>query len=205
MYAAVMNVERDRSQRILEQVKRKRLGSSCFEDRVFATESEVLDGIMTSRCPHCAMPFADFSGCAALQCSSCQKYFCGLCGSPTPEDGHAHVLDCQSRCFFKMNGVFVRMEEWQKGKALKNNIHMDAHIHSLPASLHNVKKKLRETFQQEEGEDSDSDFPLSPLDEASPTSMSDDDDEELSPALAPLVDLPLRDREDVEVLDTDEE
>ena len=97
------------------------------------------------------------------------------------------------------------MEEWQKGKALKNNIHMDAHIHSLPSSLHDVKKKLRETFQQEEGEDSDSDFPLSPLDEASPTSMSDDDDEELSPALAPLVDLPLRDREDVEVLDTDEE
>ena len=96
------------------------------------------------------------------------------------------------------------MEEWQKGKALKNNIHMDAHIHTLPASLHDVKKKLQKTFQQEEGEDSDSDFPLSPLYEACPTSMSDDD-EELSPALAPLVDLPLRDREDVEVLDTDEE
>ena len=103
-----------------------------------------------------------------------------------------------------MNGVFVRMEEWQKGKALKNNIHMDAHIHSLPASLHNVKKKLRETFQQEEGEDSDSDFSISPLYEMSPASLSDDD-EELSPALAPPVDLPLRVHEDEEVLDTDEE
>ena len=81
---------------------------------------------------------------------------------------------------------------------------MDAHILTLPDNLYDVKRKLRTTFHQEEGEDSDSDFPLSPLYEASPTSMSDDD-EELSPALAPLVDLPLRDREDVEVLDTDEE
>ena len=187
-----------------EQAQRKRLASSSFEDRVFAIESDVLDGIMTSRCPHCATPFADFSGCAALQCSSCQKYFCGLCGSPTPDDGHAHVLDCQSRCFFKMNGVFLRLDEWQKGKALKNNIHMDAHILTLPDNLHDVKRKLRKTFHQEEGEDSDSDFPLSPLYEASPTSMSDDD-EELSPARAPLVDLPLLVREDEEVLDTDEE
>ena len=103
-----------------------------------------------------------------------------------------------------MNGVFLRLDEWLKGKALKNNIHLDAHILTLPDTLHDVKRKLRRTFQQEEGEDSDSDFPLSPLYEASPTSMSDDD-EELSPALAPLVDLPLRHRGNEEVLDTEEE
>ena len=103
-----------------------------------------------------------------------------------------------------MNGVFLRLDEWLKGKALKNNIHLDAHILTLPDNLHDVKRKLQRTFQQEEGEDSDSDFPLSPLYEMSPASLSDDD-EELSPALAPPVDLPLRVREDEEVLDTDEE
>ena len=204
MHAAVSNLEKEHERNMREQAKRKRLASTCFAERVFATESEVLDGIMTSRCPHCATPFADFSGCAALQCGSCQKYFCGLCGSPTPDDGHAHVLDCQSRCFFKMNGVFLRLEEWLKGKSLKNNIHMDAHLVTLPDNLHGVKRKLWKTFHQEEGEDSDSDFSISPLYEMSPASLSDDD-EELSPALAPPVDLPLRVREDEEVLDTDEE
>ena len=100
MYAAVSNLERERERNMREQAKRKRLSSTCFEDRVFAIESEVLDGIMTSRCPHCATPFADFSGCAALQCGSCQKSFCGLCGSPTPDDGHAHV---QSRRRLRSN------------------------------------------------------------------------------------------------------
>ena len=103
-----------------------------------------------------------------------------------------------------MNGVFLKLDEWLKGKALKNNIHLDAHILTLPDNLHDVKRKLQKTCHQEEGEDSDFDFPLSPLYEASPTSMSDDD-EELSPARAPLVDLPLLVREDEEVLDTDEE
>ena len=111
MHAAVSNLEKEHERNIREQAKRKRLASTCFAERVFATESEVLDGIMTSRCPHCATPFADFGGCAALQCGSCQKYFCGLCGSPTPDDGHVHVLDCQSRCFFKMNGVFLKLDE----------------------------------------------------------------------------------------------
>ena len=76
---------------------------------------------------------------------------------------------------------------------------MAAHLVTLPDSLHGVKRKLRKTFHQ----DSDSDFPLSPLYEASPTSMPDD--EEPSPTLAPQANLPLRIREDEEVLDTDEE
>lgn len=46
-------------------------------------------------CPHCNAKFDDFDGCAALKCSKCHGYFCGLCmhAASASEDAHAHVRD----------------------------------------------------------------------------------------------------------------
>ena len=115
MYAAHRNQETVREQALLEHSKRKRKAALSWEDRIYESEYEVLDAMVSSCCPHCATAFADFSGCAALQCGTCMKFFCGLCGCVTPDDGHNHVLNCPSRSFFKMNGVFLRIEDWHRG------------------------------------------------------------------------------------------
>ena len=175
-------------------MKRKMLATSSFEDRVYFSEASVLEGIMTARCPHCDVPFADFSGCAALQCSSCLQHFCALCGEATAEDGHAHVLRCPSRSFYKIDGVFLRLDEWHRGKAKKNNLEMNAHLLTLPDSMYKVRKRLRRTFYDEES-DSDSIFAVSspsdvandaPPDAPPPSPMSDAGDEFVrSPAYDP--------------------
>ena len=168
---------------------------------------------LTHRCPHCDTPYADFSACAALQCSSCLNHFCGLCGEATPEDGHAHVLSCPSRCFYRMDGVFLRLEEWHRGKARKNNLQMDAHLLTLPDSLESVRKRLRATFVQDEGTDTEdeSNFSMSPLSEVeddAPLSPLSDADEDFirSPAYDPTVheqldDLPLSPATEAPALD----
>ena len=115
MYAAHQYQEELRGQALLEHSKRKRKAALSWEERVYESESEVLDAMVSSCCPHCATAFSDFSGCAALQCSTCMRFFCGLCGCGTPDDGHDHVLNCPSRSFFKMNGVFLRIEDWHRG------------------------------------------------------------------------------------------
>ena len=180
MYAAHRNQETVREQALLEHSKRKRKAALSWEDRIYESEYEVLDAMVSSCCPHCATAFADFSGCAALQCGTCMKFFCGLCGCVTPDDGHNHVLNCPSRSFFKMNGVFLRIEDWHRGRALMINLQMAAHLSTLPNSLEAVRKRLRDTFRQNEGTQDDPDFPLSPLYEASPADLPTDD--ELSPA-----------------------
>ena len=60
------------------------------------------------------------------------------------------------------------------------NLQMAAHLSTLPNSLEAVRKRLRDTFRQNEGTQDDPDFPLSPLYEASPADLPTDD--ELSPA-----------------------
>ena len=62
-----------------------------------------------------------------------------------------------------------------------NNLKLAAHLCTLPNSFEEVRKRLRETFRQNEGTDNDPEFPLSPLyEEASPADLPTDD--ELSPA-----------------------
>ena len=177
MYAAHKYEEELREQALLEHSKRKRKAAMSWEDRFYESESEVLDAMVSSCCPHCATAFSDFSGCAALQCSTCMKFFCGLCGCGTPDDGHNHVLTCPSRSFFRMNGVFLRIEDWHRGRALANNLQLAAHLCTLPISLEAVRKRLRDTFRQNEGTQEEPHSPLSPLyEEASPANLQTDDE-----------------------------
>lgn len=35
------------------------------------------DDILNLKCPHCRTPYAEFTGCMAIQCGSCKGHFCG--------------------------------------------------------------------------------------------------------------------------------
>ena len=63
---------------------------------VFSSVTETLcSDARTRRCPHCHRIFADYDGCASVQCH-CGGFFCALClrGFRTSEGAHAHVGRC---------------------------------------------------------------------------------------------------------------
>jgi flagellar hook-basal body complex protein FliE len=54
------------------------------------------DAILNLKCPHCKAAYAEFEGCLALKCSSCNKYFCGCCHKKSVDSRscHEHVREC---------------------------------------------------------------------------------------------------------------
>ena len=87
--------------------------------RVEALRLDVIDRILTPKCPRCARAFLGFNGCFALRCAPdddapeaavaaaaaaargggalrafCGAAFCGWCFADCGEDAHEHVLAC---------------------------------------------------------------------------------------------------------------
>jgi len=58
---------------------------------------QIVDEILTLRCPRCKQAFLDFDGCFALKCNVCSCGFCGWCLKDCGNDAHSHVLTCQSK------------------------------------------------------------------------------------------------------------
>jgi ribosomal protein L37AE/L43A len=54
------------------------------------------NAILNLCCPHCKIAYAEFEGCMALQCQSCQHFFAGYCHQPIPSSRgtHEHVRQC---------------------------------------------------------------------------------------------------------------
>jgi hypothetical protein len=57
---------------------------------------KIRNTILNLCCPHCKIAYADFTGCMALQCATCEKSFCGYCHEPTQTSrgAHEHVRSC---------------------------------------------------------------------------------------------------------------
>jgi hypothetical protein len=54
--------------------------------------------VLNLACPYtgCRTVYAEFDGCMALQCASCQQHFCGFChkAASTSRGCHDHVREC---------------------------------------------------------------------------------------------------------------
>lgn len=55
---------------------------------------EIIENILTLRCPRCKTAFIDYEGCAALTCGRCSAGFCALCLMDCGGDAHTHVANC---------------------------------------------------------------------------------------------------------------
>jgi len=57
---------------------------------------EVRNTILNLSCPHCNIAYSEFSGCMALQCTSCRGHFCGYCHYKAANGmgAHDHVRQC---------------------------------------------------------------------------------------------------------------
>jgi hypothetical protein len=73
---------------------------------------EIINDILTLRCPRCKTAFLDYSGCAALTCGVCKAGFCALCLLDCGgTDAHQHVANCRDNT---MRNVFIPQEFFNK-------------------------------------------------------------------------------------------
>ena len=81
------------------------------ERRAEILRLEIVDQILTLRCPNCRTAFIDFDGCFDLTCNGCTHHFCAWCISHfSPDDVHSHVLHCPKSPALGM--VYGRMEDF---------------------------------------------------------------------------------------------
>jgi hypothetical protein len=73
---------------------------ACIGDLMIFTEhiiADIGDECVLPRCPHCSAIFEAFTGCCAMECESCARYFCGWCLTGFEDDSpacHSHVRIC---------------------------------------------------------------------------------------------------------------
>ena len=80
------------------QIEIKRLQELDADQRaVIGHRNEIIEDILTLKCPACSQAFLDFVGCFALSCSKCPCNFCAWCLMSSNDDqkNHAHVVRCE--------------------------------------------------------------------------------------------------------------
>lgn len=103
-------VETERT-RLTAEFQRIQAIKDAVERRAELIRVDVIDNVLTLRCPQCRLAFLDFSGCLALTCSMCQCGFCAWCLKDCGVDAHAHVAHCPEG---KTNGnVFASFEMFE--------------------------------------------------------------------------------------------
>ena len=55
---------------------------------------DIIEDILTLRCPRCKIAFIDYEGCAALICSCCKAGFCAFCLIDCGDNAHSHLPIC---------------------------------------------------------------------------------------------------------------
>jgi hypothetical protein len=69
-----------------------------------SVRKNIIDNILTQRCPKCKAAFVDWDGCIALHCSRCMAGFCAVCLKHCKFDAHSHC----SQCPWVRSGGFFR-------------------------------------------------------------------------------------------------
>ncbi len=72
---------------------------------------EIIEDILTLRCPGCKLAFIDYSACAALTCK-CGAHFCALCLMDCGTDAHRHVANCKDNP--TPGNLFISQEQFNK-------------------------------------------------------------------------------------------
>lgn len=135
---------------------RRQIADMTPMERIYEDEFKRLGDKIGNFCPNCLTPFADFVGCAAVTCGSCEQKFCALCLDPCPDhmEEHEHVRQCRLKDFYDPDdgeGVFVSLANWKQGRARILNKELVDYVNSLPFDgvLPDglmLKQKLVDTF-----------------------------------------------------------
>ena len=102
---------------------------------------EIIENILTLKCPRCKVAFLDYSGCAALTCSTCQAGFCACCLKDCGNNAHSHVLECSPNgTYFVTNEEFIRIHSQRREKLISEKMKNESE---------KVKKTIREKMRKD--------------------------------------------------------
>jgi hypothetical protein len=94
-------LEREKEARMQELLtaELQRLRAMDEHERTVRAHVHQIAASLLTKCPRCAAPFGDFSGCCALACGSCPAHFCAWCFHPSDDSAanHAHVASCRAK------------------------------------------------------------------------------------------------------------
>ena len=85
-----------RLQRKVDEMLERFDANYALKERGIEGASKARNEVLNLACPHCNCVYSEFEGCMALQCSSCDKHFCGYCHKKAPDSRacHNHVREC---------------------------------------------------------------------------------------------------------------
>ena len=96
--------------------------------------ADLVDEILTNKCPRCGQVFLDFSGCFALSCASCPCKFCAWCfedcgdalgaSGNRPTGCHLHVSQCPHKpadtgAYFAPTALFDAQNQARRKRTLR--------------------------------------------------------------------------------------
>mmetsp|Transcript_24672 Transcript_24672/g.61913 ORF Transcript_24672/g.61913 Transcript_24672/m.61913 type:complete len:126 (-) Transcript_24672:136-513(-) len=105
---------------------------------------QIVDEILTMRCPRCSQAFVDFSDCAALTCSRCHAAICAFCQTDCGRDAHAHVRNCPDG----VGSIFVGVQEFEARRRMRQRRLVEDFLKRLPAEMgQQVRALLRNNLE----------------------------------------------------------
>jgi len=127
------------------------------ERKVAQVRSEIIEDVLTLRCPKCRVAFDDFEGCFSLTCSNraCQIQFCAWCLDHYDElDCHSHVATCPHASkpgYFHSKEIFrTHHQKRQKRKIVERLKHEKEDGRKILLALQNDLRDLSITISETE-------------------------------------------------------
>ena len=95
---------------------------------------QVIDEILTLKCPKCKRAFLDFDGCFAVKCSNCSCGFCGWCLKDCGVDAHSHVIACPSAETSCKGSYYGTQEQFKESNRKRQQKELKMFFESLGSS-----------------------------------------------------------------------
>ena len=103
------------------------------ERKVYTARLQLVEEVLTLKCPRCGQAFVDFNGCFALECGRCGAGFCAWCLHDCGRDAHQHV----AHCAFNLEGgnVFSTKAKFDEAQRKRQLAAAVEHLRALDGSV----------------------------------------------------------------------
>jgi hypothetical protein len=136
-------MENERMTKELQRIQRL----SAEEQLIEFKRNDIIDNILTLRCPRCRYAFDDFVGCFALTCgiTTCRAAFCAWCLADCGGNAHPHVRACP----YNVGGDYYGTKEAFEAHHRRRRHRLAlAEIQTLPSHKQNtLKQRMRRDFE----------------------------------------------------------
>lgn len=135
-------MEKD-TQAKIEELKAK-LAKATGDSEQFIVDKhrlEIIDNILTLKCPRCKLAFLDYSGCSAVVCAGCACGFCSYCLEDCGKDAHEHFYKTgKSICPKEGGPIFVDALVWNGYQKARKERMLMCYLAKIPEIA--LRKKI---------------------------------------------------------------